>query len=83
MASALWYTNNKMEGAEYEDYEHAVDLNVKNDEPLLDRHSSWRGSKKAWLKVSSKFYSIKLLKCVCCNILLHYGSFYQVHQRYF
>lgn len=55
MASALWYTSSKIKETEYEDYESAVDLNVKNNEPLLDGHSSWRGSKKAWLKVSSMF----------------------------
>lgn len=53
MASSKWYDSpNKMKGT-FEDYEDAVDLNVKNDEPLLDGHSSWRGAKKAWLKVSS------------------------------
>uniref|UniRef100_A0A7M5X7A4 Phosphatidylinositol-3-phosphatase n=1 Tax=Clytia hemisphaerica TaxID=252671 RepID=A0A7M5X7A4_9CNID len=49
MASALWYvpTENNM----YEDYEDAVDLNVKNNEPL-DSNPTWRSSRKAWLKVS-------------------------------
>ena len=63
MASALWYdTGIKMERTMFEDYENAVDLNVKNDKPLLDAHSSWRGSKKAWLKVSSKSHKKESLE---------------------
>ena len=50
MASALWYV--PIEHNMYEDYEDAVDLNVKNNEPL-DTNPTWRSSRKAWLKVSS------------------------------
>lgn len=74
MSSALWYTSNKMEGTEFEDYENAIDLNVKNDEPLLDRHSSWRGSKKAWLKVSSKFLFNRTFKKYFLKSLHHYAN---------
>jgi len=56
MASTLWYvpTTAIEEENMFEDYEHAVDLNVKNGEPL-NVHSSWRGMKKAWLKISSMY----------------------------
>lgn len=53
MASALWYIPKSSceENNMFEDYEDAVDLNVKNDEPL-DLNTTWRGTRKAWLKVS-------------------------------
>ena len=40
-----------------EDYETAVVLNVKNDEPV-DLQTFWKGPRKAWLKVTGIYIYI-------------------------
>lgn len=49
--NSLWYVPCNSKDAMIEDYEIAVPLNVKNDEPV-DAKLFWQGPRKAWLKLS-------------------------------
>lgn len=72
--NSLWYVPCNSKDAMIEDYEIAVPLNVKNDEPV-DAKLFWQGPRKAWLKLSGKFVQIfdvlmTYFYFQCCFVLL-------------